>query len=246
MKKALILSTLCLSICVAQAQWNPSGTNIYNSNAGNVGVGGSTPTFKLQVSGDAEVGDSHDPGTYGMFQITRPSSPSGNRFHLAFIRYGFSVSGMGYAPGTNILGIWHAGSNSGIPLMSFTPTQSVGIGVLDPGNYKLAVEGTIGARKVKVTMASWADYVFEKDYKLPTLKEVEEFIRQNKHLPGVYSAEEIEKEGLDLGENQAVLLKKIEELTLYLIEQNKRLDQVSEENAVLKKQVEELARHAGN
>ena len=104
-------------------------------------------------------------------------------------------------------------------------TGNVGIGTNNPGsNYKLAVEGTIGARKVKVTTQAWADYVFEKDYRLPTLQEVELYIGLNKHLPDVPSANEIEKNGLDLGDNQATLLKKIEELTLYIIEQNKKIE----------------------
>lgn len=106
---------------------------------------------------------------------------------------------------------------------SFLTNGNVGIGTSNPGSYKLAVEGTIGARKVKVTTASWADYVFEKDYHLPSLAEVEKYIQQHKHLPDVPSAIEVEKNGLDLGDNQAVLLKKIEELTLYAIDQNKQI-----------------------
>jgi hypothetical protein len=102
---------------------------------------------------------------------------------------------------------------------------NMGIGTTNPGQYKLAVEGNLGARKVIVTKASWADYVFEPIYKLPSLKEVEQFIKQNKHLPDVPSAKEVEKNGLDLGDNQAILLKKIEELTLYVIEQNKKLEE---------------------
>jgi hypothetical protein len=100
----------------------------------------------------------------------------------------------------------------------------VGIGTTSPGSYKLAVEGTIGARRIKVTQAAWADYVFDSAYQLTSLQEVEQFVQQNKHLPDVPSAAAIKKEGLDLGDNQAVLLRKIEELTLYIIEQNKRLE----------------------
>jgi hypothetical protein len=105
----------------------------------------------------------------------------------------------------------------------------------------LAVEGTIGARKIKVTQATpWADFVFEKDYDLPTLSEIEQFIRANKHLPGVPSAKEVQENGLDLGDNQAILLKKIEELTLYMIEQNKKLSEQQLEIKKLQKEVEIL------
>lgn len=110
----------------------------------------------------------------------------------------------------------------------------VGIGTTTPGTYKLAVNGVVGARKLKVTQETWADYVFDKDYKLPTLEEVERFIKKNKHLPGVPSSADIIANGLDVGGNQEVLLKKIEELTLYLLLVNKELNE-------LKKQKNEIA-----
>jgi hypothetical protein len=112
-------------------------------------------------------------------------------------------------------------------------TGGVSIGTAAaPAGYKLAVGGNIIAEKVKVQLQPWADFVFEPSYKLPTLKEVEAFIQSNKHLPGVPSAKEVEKNGLDLGNNQAVLLQKIEELTLYLLEQDKQ-------QAALRKELKE-------
>ena len=100
----------------------------------------------------------------------------------------------------------------------------VGIGTTTTGTHKLAVDGSIGARKVKVEMGSWSDFVFDHDYKLRSLAEVESFIAQNKHLPDVPSQAEVVKEGNDLGSMDAILLQKIEELTLYLIEQNKKIE----------------------
>lgn len=100
----------------------------------------------------------------------------------------------------------------------------LGIGttnVADP-NYKLFVETGIRTRKVKVDALTWADFVFHPEYKLRPLDEVESFIKKYQHLPEVPSASEVEKEGVDLGTNQAVLLQKIEELTLYIIEENKK------------------------
>ncbi|HEV8284259.1 MAG TPA: hypothetical protein VGQ09_08105 [Chitinophagaceae bacterium] len=118
---------------------------------------------------------------------------------------------------------------------------SIGIGTSNPGPYKLAVEGTLGARKVKVTQANpWADYVFEDNYKLPSLQELEKFIRKYKHLPEVPSIVEIEKNGLDLGDNQALLLKKIEELTLYVIEQNKKTEEQQKRMELLEKEIKDL------
>ncbi len=93
-----------------------------------------------------------------------------------------------------------------------------------PAGYKLAVKGNMIAEKVVVKLnANWPDYVFKKGYHLRPLDEVEDFIRANSHLPEVPSAAEVEKDGQDLAEMNKVLLKKVEELTLYIIEQDKRI-----------------------
>lgn len=111
------------------------------------------------------------------------------------------------------------------------------------GNYKLFVEGGILTEKVKVALrssANWADYVFENDYKLMPLKNVEEYIATNKHLPGVASADELAKSGLDIAEMQAKHMQKIEELTLYIIEQNKAIEKNIKAIEELKAQVQVL------
>lgn len=105
---------------------------------------------------------------------------------------------------------------------------SIGTIKSSDANYKLFVETGIRTRKVKVDQDTWSDFVFEKDYALPTLGEVEKHIKEYKRLPQLPSAKEIISEGLDLGEINKKLLQKIEELTLYLIEQNKRLEAMEE------------------
>ncbi|QEH42148.1 hypothetical protein [Chitinophaga sp. XS-30] len=75
-------------------------------------------------------------------------------------------------------------------------------------------------KKVKVTQSGWPDYVFHEDYKLPALKDLAAFIRKNKHLPGIPSADEVSRNGIDLGEVNKEQVKKIEELTLYIMEQD--------------------------
>lgn len=110
-----------------------------------------------------------------------------------------------------------------------TNTGNVGIGIpltSNPNNYKLAVNGTIGAKAVRVetTQTPWPDYVFEQEYKLKTLAELEHFVNTNKHLPNVPSACEVEDHGIDVANMDAKLLEKIEELSLYIIEQNKRIE----------------------
>lgn len=111
------------------------------------------------------------------------------------------------------------------------------------GDYRLYVEGGILTEKVKVALrssANWADYVFADNYKLMPLNEVEAFVKENKHLPGVASAENLAKEGLDLGQMQAKQMEKIEELTLYVIEQNKTIEKQSKEIDELKALVNAL------
>ncbi len=113
------------------------------------------------------------------------------------------------------------------------------------GDYRLYVEGGVLTEKVKVavrTTLNWRDFVFANDYKLMPLKDVESFIKANKHLPEISSAEELIKDGLDLGEMQAKQMQKIEELTLYLIEQNKTLEKQSKEIEELKEMVKTLAK----
>ncbi len=104
----------------------------------------------------------------------------------------------------------------------------VAIGINDVtriGSHSLAVDGSAIFTKAIVKLSTaWPDYVFEKDYDLPSLLYIEKYIKENKRLPGVPSASTIEKEGVDIGENQRILLKKIEELTLYIIDQNKRIE----------------------
>jgi len=114
---------------------------------------------------------------------------------------------------------------------------------LPDSQYRLLVEGGILTEKVKVALRNssyWADYVFAADYKLMPLKDVETFVKENKHLPGLSSSGEIVKKGLDLGEMQAKQMEKIEELTLYAIEQNKTLEKQNQEIEALKAQVKIL------
>jgi hypothetical protein len=120
-----------------------------------------------------------------------------------------------------------------------TKTGNVGIGTTTPGSFKLAVEGKIGAREVQVTLQNpWPDYVFEPTYNLKPLAEIETYIKENKHLPEVPSAAAMEKNGVLLGEMNMLLLKKIEELTLFLIEQNKEIKKLRDENKDLKQENE--------
>ena len=99
-------------------------------------------------------------------------------------------------------------------------------------NYKLSVDGDMIAKKCVIQVTNWADYVFEDNYSLPSLSEVESYINENKHLPGVPSEKEVLSNGVEIGKVNEILLKKIEELTLYTI--------------MLQKEVEALKNNNGN
>jgi hypothetical protein len=112
---------------------------------------------------------------------------------------------------------------------------SVAIGTPNPGSYKLAVEGKIGAREVNITTETWPDYVFKAGYQLRTLNEVALFIKEYHHLPEVPSEKEVLKNGQDIGLMNAILLKKIEELTLYVLLQEKRIAELEKAQTKLNK-----------
>ncbi|WP_158829387.1 hypothetical protein [Mucilaginibacter lacusdianchii] len=122
----------------------------------------------------------------------------------------------------------------GVEKMRITSSGSVVIGATDPKSYKLAVAGSAVAEEVNVRLKSeWADYVFKPTYRLPSLTQVKSYIDENKHLPDMPSAKEVAKEGVNLGEMVKLQTQKIEELTLYLIQQQKEIQQ-------LKKQMQKL------
>lgn len=177
-----------------------------NPAGGNVGIGTKTPAYKLDVNG--EVGTSRLVVSNVGGGITWPSSGS--------------YAAIDVMQGADM--IFYNGMAAYNERMRILGNGNIGIGTSNPGVYKLAVEGTVGARKIKVTQETWADYVFDSAYQLPSLTHVETFIKENKHLPEVPSAANVKKDGLDLGDNQVVLLKKIEELTLYIIQQNKKME----------------------
>ncbi|UII75734.1 hypothetical protein LV716_15950 [Flagellimonas sp. HMM57] len=123
-------------------------------------------------------------------------------------------------------------SNLNGDLLTILSDGDVGIGTTNPKGWKLAVNGKIRAKEIKVE-TGWSDFVFEKDYYLPTLKEVEEHIKDKGHLKDIPSTKEVKKNGIFLGQMDSKLLLKIEELTLYTIQQEKKIEELERKNEQL-------------
>lgn len=129
------------------------------------------------------------------------------------------------------IGNWIKGNNGTIGIGQFTNVLPADGIAADGKKYKLFVKDGIKTEKIKVDISTengWADYVFKKDYKLMSLKDVENYINTNGHLPEVPSTEEAISNGVELKEMNILLLKKVEELTLHLIEQNKQIAKQNE------------------
>jgi len=208
------------------SQWNNTTERVVaaiDAN-GNVGIGTTSPGSKLDVNGNANI----DGAVYAHSSETNTIAPSGGSisFHGAYssIRVGTDHS-------------WNIDVyNSGSPLNAFKVAQNgnVGIGTTTSLSEKLSVNGNISTKKLIVTQTGWSDYVFNKDYKLRTLQSLEAYINQNKHLPEVPTSKEVEAKGISVGDNQALLLKKIEELTLYVINLQKQITNQAKEIHQLK------------
>ncbi|SNY99678.1 hypothetical protein [Flagellimonas pacifica] len=199
------------------------GNTFLNPQGGNVGIGTSNAGAKLDVNGNITFltgaekmywGSKHTGGTdHRNYLAPRLADNSGWDWSQEFGYHFYNRS-------------WYVESN-------------LGIGTSNPGSFKLAVKGKIRAEEIKVE-TGWADYVFNADYDLPTLEEVEKYIQEKGHLMNIPSAEEVEENGIQLGEMNKLLLEKIEELTLYTIEQQKEIDQLKTENTKMLKLENEL------
>ncbi len=207
--------------------------------AGKVGVGTDAPETPLHVSKRAVVGVAGPVG--GGYSIATFTTDSNSGRGLQIGGPTSSVSAPVFLKVHGTSSRFAVLNESDSEQVTVLNNGNVGIGTINPGQ-KLSVNGTIRSKEIVVETVGWADYVFADNYSLKPLSEVEQHIKQHKHLPGVPSAAEVSAKGVSVGEMQAKLLAKIEELTLHQIEQEKRLNAALEkikaqgaEIAVLKK-----------
>jgi hypothetical protein len=228
---AILLTFPCLALA---GEWVANGSAIYYD-AGKVGIGTTSPVTKLAiasaVSGYTAMQTFDETGNNGVNSMGIDFRFGGS----AGFPWGSGVRIEAKRPSTSAafdLAFHTYGSSALAERMRITSTGNVGIGTTNPQS-KLAVNGTITAREVKVTVTGWADYVFAEGYKLPSLNEVEAYIKENKHLPGVPTESAVKQDGLALSEIAALQMQKIEELTLYMIELKKENEQLNKRLAAL-------------
>ena len=242
MKKTLLSFTfLFATSIIARAQWTTSGNDIYNSNTGSVIIGATTPAT---VNPSAALFPAVTPklnirtggGSATYTDLVVLNHPGANidavqrQIGLVLKISSESTLTESNKMGGMILETANAYANhpslslvtANIRRLTINDSGNIGIGITTPQN-TLDVNGTMHAKSVKVDLNGWGDYVFNKDYRLPSLSEVKTYIDEHQHLPEIPSEAEMVKNGLDVSEMNKLLMKKVEELTLYAIE-NERKD----------------------
>ena len=244
--------------------------SVFPTNGANVGIGTTTPDSKLDVLGQiksynagfGQTDQATSSKNYANFSTNNHGSVlvSSNLYFstndvLKIANTHGTMSGSAilfpgnYQPNqgkilfytTNPASVQQDQFYSGSIAMEISGGGNIGIGTTNPSN-KLDVNGTIHSKEVKVDMSGWPDYVFKKEYNLPTLEEVEKHIAEKGHLENIPSEEDVLKNGINLGEMNAKLLQKMEEMTLYMIEQNKRMNQLEKENQNLKIKIDSITK----
>jgi hypothetical protein len=222
---------------------------------GNLGIGKDTPKYSLDVNGDANFDnvhtnsiylhgtemrivklaeqvelqnslgdDSGDEPTEGQGDDSESGQSSGQGYlqEIAIFKSNgrVGIGTMNPAQTFHVLGTSYLNGNTLI-------SGNLCIGTTDNKGYKLAVKGIIGAKKIVLENTDgWPDHVFEQDYDLMNISDLEKFVTENKHLPGIPNKEEVCKNGQDVGEINRLLLEKVEELTLYIIDLQKQIDEL--------------------
>ena len=236
---SLVALTLAFNAAFAQSSWPtyPNNTVISVTSGGYVGIGNAAP------AGPFDVGNSFYTSTGTIWVRPQNANLEGGEIRLLGAGSNSTIYWDNWSSNARIfwgdtanhqLQVFNAGGGT----TGLYVQGSVGIGTSSP-QYTLSVNGTVGAKDIIVTSTGWPDYVFDRGYQLRPLSEVDKYIRNNHHLPGVPSEKEVAGDGLHVGVMQAKLLEKIEELTLYMIKQER-------ENQVLRERLEKLEGVSGS
>ncbi len=200
-------------------------------NGGNVGIGTTTPLAKLSVIGSSTAADGTD--QTGIFQVTSGTGANtDNKLIIGVHNDDYSWI-QGIKPGTDVTTLVLNGLGGNVLIGKTTQLNAT---------YKLDINGSARANEIVVNTTG-ADFVFEPKYNLPKLTKVKAFIDKNHHLPEIPPAVEMQKNGMSVGELNTKLLQKIEELTLYLIEQSKQIIEQQAINQSLQNQINRLKKN---
>jgi trimeric autotransporter adhesin len=243
----LLISTFTASTAFTQWVTSPSN-NMYNTNSGAVGIGTTVPSGPLFIKTSSDNIINFQTSD-NLWLYSQWPDNGGVRKTWMGLNDNLSSFHINVENGANkiLFNGGNVGINTGTPLATLDVQGTLRLGnVNTPAGYRLYVEQGILAEKVKVaikTSANWSDYVFDKGYQLKSLPEVEAYINKNKHLPGIPSGETLVKEGgIDVNQMFAKQMEKIEELTLYVIQQGKEIAQLKKENMQQRKRIDRLQR----
>jgi hypothetical protein len=236
MKKLCLIGLLAIAAqSVSFAQWSLPGPvgagNIYTN--GNVGIGTSTPRGPLDVARPGDIWLTNN-GLNSSHSIIMPGHAYFTPFNGTDDVY-IQARRINDTGSTKlILRTWNSGSH--VDAMVINNSGNVGIGTTDTKGYKLGVNGSAIATSMTVKLnANWPDFVFAKSYGLRPLAEVESYIQAHAHLPEVPSAAQVAKDGINLGEMDAPLLKENEAQSKQLETQNKQIEGLQKQLAEDKK-----------
>ncbi len=230
MKRIIFISLIISSIfnINVQAQWIQGSSTLYY-NGGNVGIGCESPSATLKVHG----------GDFPVIELSNPNQ----KMQIAIATQDGFFAGAAKAGDAvirklgsshNILLYMPGNSGDGSSGIKFGDEKNgVFMGIYN--NKTVRLDGILYATEVRVQANAWADEVFEKDYNLRTLGEVEAFIEKYKHLPEIPAQSDIVGKDYNVAEMNRLLLKKVEELSLYVISQEKRIRQLEKKQPVRRK-----------